>query len=170
MDTVLEILARKIGVLLNSDTQITKNGETITLIFPNPSGGRSLRLESTPGEDLKLTLRKTSRFYERESAALERLLRDIEKYASAQVVLLDYMAREGEESNFDRMAIAAEASLTNIDQLIDLCIHCNLIHSDALTDLLTAGGTLHIHFWNSRKDFCYKLKGRELVRESMPAH
>lgn len=167
MDTVLEILSRKIGDLLHSEAQITKNGETTTLVFPNPTGGRSLRLESIPGEDLKLALRKTSRFYERESAALERLLRDIERYASGQIVLLDYTTWEGEESNLDRITTAAAAAVKNLDELIDLCIHCNLIHSDALTDILAAGGTLNVHFWDSRKDFYYKLKGRELVKESV---
>ena len=167
MDTVLEILSRKIGNLLHSEAQITKNDRATVLIFPNLTGGRSQRLESIPGEDLKLALRKTSRFYERESGALERLLRDIEKYAAGQIVLLDYTARSGEESNLDRIASATDAAVTNLDGLIDLCIHCNLIHSDALADLLAAGGTLNVHFWDSRKDFYYKLKGRELVKESV---
>ena len=169
MDTVVEILARKIGNILNSEAQITNNRETTVLLFPNPSGGHPLRLESSPGEDLKLALRKTYRFYERESASLDRLLRDIENYAAGRIALLGYTTRQGEESSFDRITSVSDTAVTTFDELIDLCIRCRLIHSDALTDIVTAGGMLTIHFWDSRKDFCYKLKGRELVKESAPA-
>jgi hypothetical protein len=162
MNLELLLLREKLENLLHAEAEIiTKKPETL-LVFKNPYGGKPLQVLFTPGEDIKVTLNKTPRYYQQDSA--ERLLADVEKYSEGKTVSLDFTDNNGTESKTDRIAKTADVEGLALSSLIELSIRINLLNSVELEYLLVNGGTVNVHFWNAARDFRYRQIGRKLEK------
>ena len=162
MDLVLLLLKEKLENLLHTEAEIiTKNSETL-LVYKNPYGGKPLQVLYRPGEDFKVTLNKTPRYYQQDST--KRLLADVAGYAEGKTVFLDCTDRCGAESRSDRVTKAADAENLTLDSIIELSIRINLLNPVELKDLLANGGTVNVHFWNASKNFKYRQIGDRLEK------
>lgn len=164
MDPVLMMLKKKLGSLLHAETELTAEKAGALLTCANPYGGKPLLVFCRPGEDIKVTLNKTPRYYEHDETSLKRLLSDAASYADGRTVTLDLTDCSGTESKHDRIAKAADVENLTLDALIDLSIRINLANSVELEDLLAGGGTVNVHFWNPAKDFRYRQIGNDLEK------
>ena len=162
MDLVLLLLKEKLESLLHAEAEIiTKNSETL-LVYKNPYGGKPLQVLFNPSEDIKVTLNKTSRYYQQDST--ERLLADVKNYAEGKTVSLDVTDNHGTESKIDRIAKISDVEDLTLSSLIELSIRINLLNSVDLEYLLVNGGTVNVHFWDPAKDFRYRQIGHNLVK------
>lgn len=162
MNIVLLLLNKKLEELLHTEAEITETKSETLLTYTNPYGGKPLQVLFRPGEDFKVTLNKTPRYYQQDSTA--RLLADVENYAEGRTVFLDYTDHNGSESNSDRIAKVADVDNLTLDSLIALSIRINLLNSVEVKDLLANGGTVNVHFWNAAKDYRYRQIGDRLEK------
>ena len=139
MNILLTLLNEKLQDLLHAETEITESKTETLLTYANPYGGKPLQVLYRPGEDFKVTLNKTPRYYQQDST--KRLLADVAGYAEGKTVSLDCTDHNGTESRSDRVVNAAD-----------------------LEDLLASGGTVNAHFWNAKKDFRYRQIGDRLEK------
>ena len=162
MNILLTLLNEKLQDLLHAEAEITESKTETLLTYPNPYGGKPLQLLYRPGEDFKVTLNKTPRYYQQDST--KRLLADAAGYAEGKTVSLDYTDHNGAESRLDRVVNAADLEGIDLDAIIALAVRVNLLDSVELKDLLASGGTVNVHFWNAKKDFRYRQIGDRLEK------
>lgn len=167
MDLILQLLYGQAEDILHTKPTEEKSGAIRQLLFAAPTGGSPVQITAEPGQDLQVKLYKTPRYYPADTSGIYRLLGDLKKYSRGETVLLTYINRTGEESRIDRIAPSAETEGLTPEGLIALCGRIRLIHSDALKDLLAAGGYISFHFWDPEKNFRYRQIGRQLIRESL---
>lgn len=164
MNSTTLMLISLINGIVKTEAITEEKNRTVTAVFPNPSGGSPLQLVDMPGEDFKVILHKTPRYYPREPLSLQRIQKDIASYAAGNTAVLDFTYIDGTESKIDRITKTAEAENLTMSTLIDLSIRIRLMTSDELEDLLAGGGTVNVRFWNHAKDFRYRRVGDELVK------
>ena len=162
MNILLTLLNEQLKSLLHADAEITENKSETLLTYPNPYGGKPLQVLYRPGEDFKVTLNKTPRYYQQDST--KRLLADVAGYAEGKTVSLDCTDHNGTESRSDRVVNAADLEGIDLDALIALAVRVSLLDSVELKDLLASGGTVNAHFWNAKKDFRYRQIGDRLEK------
>ena len=162
MNIVLVLLKEKLDNLLHREAEIAAKKTETLLTYRNPYGGKPLQVLFSPEEDIKVTLNKTSRYYQQNS--IKRLLDDVADYAEGKTVSLDVTDRNGNESRQDRITKASDAEALTLESLVELSIRINLLNSVELKDLLVNGGTVNIHFWDSSKDFRYRQLGNRLEK------
>lgn len=162
MNPELMILIEKLNSLLHTEAEITNQKPGTLLTYANPYGGKPIQVLFSPEEDIKVTLNKTSRYYQQNS--IKRLLDDVADYAEGKTVSLDVTDRNGNESRHDRVAKASDVEALTLDSLIDLSSRISLLNSVELKDLLVNGGTVNVHFWDPAKDFRYRQLGHNLEK------
>ena len=67
MNILLTLLNEKLQDLLHAETEITESKTETLLTYANPYGGKPLQVLYRPGEDFKVTLNKTPRYYQQDS-------------------------------------------------------------------------------------------------------
>ena len=164
MNIVLVLLKEKLDNLLHREAEIAAKKTETLLTYRNPYGGKPLQVLFSPEEDIKVTLNKTSRYYQQDKASIEKLLHDAENYITGKTVSLDFTDRNGNESRQDRITKASDVEALTLESLVELSIRINLLNSVELKDLLVNGGTVNIHFWDSSKDFRYRQLGNRLEK------
>ena len=164
MNIAFILLKEKLDNLLHQEAEMTNKQPGTLLTYKNPYGGKPLQVLFSPEEDIRVTLNKTSRYYQQDEASIERLLHDVEKYITGKTISLDVTDRNGNESRHDRIAKASDAEALTLESLIELSIRINLLNSVELKDLLVNGGTVNIHFWNPANDFRYRQLGNRLEK------
>ena len=164
MNLLLKLLTESLNRIFNEEAEITKREPETLLSYANPSGGKPVQIVYRPSEDIKVTLNKTARYYQQDTASIEQLQKDIASYAEGKTVSIDYTDHNGNESKIDRLAKAADAETLTLSSLIDLSIRISLLHSDELKDLLASGGTVNVHFWNRANNFRYRQIGDRLEK------
>ena len=162
LNILLTLLNEKLQDLLHAETEITESKTETLLTYANPYGGKPLQVLYRPGEDFKVTLNKTPRYYQQDST--KRLLADVAGYAEGKTVSLDCTDHNGTESRSDRVVNAADLEGIDLDALIALAVRVSLLDSVELKDLLASGGTVNAHFWNAKKDFRYRQIGDRLEK------
>lgn len=162
MNILLTLLDEKLKNLLHTEAGITETKSETLLAYTNPYGGKPLQVLFRPGEDFKVILNKTPRYYQQD--AIKRLLADVADYAEGKTVFLDCTDHNGAESKSDRIAKAADVENLTPDSIVELCIRINLLNTIELKDLLVNGGTVNVHFWNASKDFRYRQIGDRLEK------
>ena len=162
MNPELIMLIEKLNSLLHTEAEITNKKPGTLLTYTNPYGGKPIQILFSPEEDIKVTLNKTSRYYQQNS--IKRLLDDVADYAEGKTVSLDVTDRNGNESRHDRVAKASDVEVLTLDSLIDLSSRISLLNSVELKDLLVNGGTVNVHFWDPSKDFRYRQLGNRLEK------
>ena len=162
MNILLTLLNEKLQDLLHAEAEITESKAETLLTYANPYGGKPLQVLYRPGEDFKVTLNKTPRYYQQDST--KRLLADVAGYAEGKTVSLDCTDHNGTESRSDRVVNAADLEGIDLDALIELAVRVSLLDSVELKDLLASGGTVNAHFWNAKKDFRYRQIGDRLEK------
>ena len=164
MNIAFILLKEKLDNLLHTEAKITNTQPGTLLTYQNPYCGKPLLVLFNPEEDIRVTLNKTSRYYQQDEGSIGKLLRDVEDYITGKTVSLDVTDRNGNESRQDRVAKASDAEALTPDSLIELAIRINLLNSVELKDLLVNGGTVNVHFWNPAKDFRYRQLGNRLEK------
>ena len=162
LNILLTLLNEKLQDLLHAEAEITESKTETLLAYANPYGGKPLQVLYRPGEDFKVTLNKTPRYYQQDST--KRLLADVAGYAEGKTVSLDCTDHNGTESRADRVVNAADLEGIDLDALIELAVRVSLLDSVELKDLLASGGTVNVHFWNAKKDFRYRQIGDRLEK------
>ena len=162
MNILLTLLNEKLQDLLHAEAEVTESKAETLLTYANPYGGKPLQVLYRPGEDFKVTLNKTPRYYQQDST--KRLLADVAGYAEGKTVSLDCTDHNGTESRSDRVVNAADLEGIDLDALIALAVRVSLLDSVELKDLLASGGTVNAHFWNAKKDFRYRQIGDRLEK------
>ena len=162
LNILLTLLNEKLQDLLHAEAEITESKAETLLTYANPYGGKPLQVLYRPGEDFKVTLNKTPRYYQQDST--KRLLADVANYAEGKTVSLDCTDHNGTESRSDRVVNAADLESIDLDALIELAVRVSLLDSVELKDLLASGGTVNAHFWNAKKDFRYRQIGDRLEK------
>ena len=162
MNILLTLLNEKLQDLLHAEAEVTESKAETLLTYANPYGGKPLQVLYRPGEDFKVTLNKTPRYYQQDST--KRLLADVAGYAEGKTVSLDCTDHNGTESRSDRVVNAADLEGIDLDALIELAVRVSLLDSVELKDLLASGGTVNAHFWNAKKDFRYRQIGDRLEK------
>lgn len=167
MDLVIQLLRTQAEEILHTES-VTQESKTQRLMtFTNPSGGASVEITEEAGQDLRVKLYNTPRYYPRDAFGIKRLQEDLEKYSRGESAVLTYTDRTGAESDIDRVAPVAGTEALTLNTLVDLCMQINLIHSDALKDLLAAGGWITFRFWDQTKNFRYRQLGDKLNKEPL---
>ena len=156
LNILLTLLNEKLQDLLHAEAEITESKTETLLVYANPYGGKPLQVLYRPGEDFKVTLNKTPRYYQQDST--KRLL------AEGKTVSLDCTDHNGAESKSDRVVNAADLEGIDLDAIIELAVRVSLLDSVELKDLLASGGTVNAHFWNAKKDFRYRQIGDRLEK------
>ena len=164
MNLLLTLLSEKLNRILNEEAEITEKKQETLLSYTNPAGGRPVQVLYRPSEDFKVILNKTPRYYQQDSFSIEKMQQDIASYAEGKTVSIDYTDPNGTESKTDRLAKTAEAEVLDLSSLIDLSIRIGLLRSYELRDLLAAGGTINVNFWNRAKNFRYRQIGDRLEK------
>lgn len=164
MNIAFILLKEKLDSLLHQEADITTKKTETLLTYPNPYGGKPLQVLFNPEEDIKVTLNKTSRYYQQDEGSIGNLLHDVEDYITGRTVSLDVTDRNGNESRHDRVTKASDAEALTLESLVELSIRINLLNSVELKDLLVNGGTVNIHFWNPSNDFRYRQIGGYLEK------
>ena len=162
LNILLTLLNEKLQNLLHAEAEIAESKTETQLTYANPYGGKPLQVLYRPGEDFKVTLNKTPRYYQQDST--KRLLADVANYAEGRTVSLDCTDHNGTESRSDRVVNAAGLEGLDLDALIALAVRVSLLDSVELKDLLASGGTVNAHFWNAKKDFRYRQIGDRLEK------
>ena len=162
MNILLTLLNEKLQDLLHAEAEVTESKAETLLTYANPYGGKPLQVLYRPGEDFKVTLNKTPRYYQQDST--KRLLADVANYAEGKTVSLDCTDHNGTESRSDRVVNAADLEGIDLDAIIELAVRVSLLDSVELKDLLASGGTVNAHFWNAKKDFRYRQIGDRLEK------
>ena len=162
LNILLTLLNEKLQDLLHAEAEVTESKAETLLTYANPYGGKPLQVLYRPGEDFKVTLNKTPRYYQQDST--KRLLADVANYAEGKTVSLDCTDHNGSESRSDRVVNAADLEGIDLDALIELAVRVSLLDSVELKDLLASGGTVNAHFWNAKKDFRYRQIGDRLEK------
>ena len=162
LNILLTLLNEKLQDLLHAEAEVTESKAETLLTYANPYGGKPLQVLYRPGEDFKVTLNKTPRYYQQDST--KRLLADVAGYAEGKTVSLDCTDHNGTESRSDRVVNAADLEGIDLDALIALAVRVSLLDSVELKDLLASGGTVNAHFWNAKKDFRYRQIGDRLEK------
>ena len=162
LNILLTLLNEKLQDLLHAEAEVTESKAETLLTYANPYGGKPLQVLYRPGEDFKVTLNKTPRYYQQDST--KRLLADVAGYAEGKTVSLDCTDHNGTESRADRVVNAADLEGIDLDALIELAVRVSLLDSVELKDLLASGGTVNAHFWNAKKDFRYRQIGDRLEK------
>ena len=162
LNILLTLLNEKLQDLLHAEAEITESKTETLLVYANPYGGKPLQVLYRPGEDFKVTLNKTPRYYQQDST--KRLLADVAGYAEGKTVSLDCTDHNGTESRSDRVVNAVDLEGIDLDALIVLAVRVSLLDSVELKDLLASGGTVNAHFWNAKKDFRYRQIGDRLEK------
>ncbi len=164
MHAMTELLINSLGSILQTEAVTDINGSTITAVFPNPSGGSPVRFTDDLQGDFKVILNKTPRYYPRETLSAGQIQKDITAYANGSTALLDFTYNNGSESKIDRIAKTSDMENLSLSSLVDLCVRISLARSVELKDLLAAGGTVNVHFWDAAKDFRYRQIGDRLEK------
>ena len=162
MDLELITLIEKLNSLLHTEANTTVKKQETLLTYGNPHGGKPLQVLFSPAEDIKVTLNKTSRYYQQNS--IKRLLDDVANYTEGKTVSLDFTDNHGAESNIDRIAKASDVEGLTLSSLVELSIRISLLNSVDLEYLLVNGGTVNVHFWDPAKDFRYRQIGHTLEK------
>ena len=162
LNILLTLLNEKLQDLLHAEAEVTESKAETLLTYANPYGGKPLQVLYRPGEDFKVTLNKTPRYYQQDST--KRLLADVAGYAEGKTVSLDCTDHNGTESRADRVVNAADLEGIDLDAIIELAVRVSLLDSVELKDLLASGGTVNVHFWNAKKDFRYRQIGDRLEK------
>ena len=162
LNILLTLLNEKLQDLLHAEAEVTESKAETLLTYANPYGGKPLQVLYRPGEDFKVTLNKTPRYYQQDST--KRLLADVANYAEGKTVSLDCTDHNGTESRSDRVVNAADLEGIDLDAIIELAVRVSLLDSVELKDLLASGGTVNAHFWNAAKDFRYRQIGDRLEK------
>ena len=162
LNILLTLLNEKLQDLLHAEAEVTESKAETLLTYANPYGGKPLQVLYRPGEDFKVTLNKTPRYYQQDST--KRLLADVANYAEGRTVSLDCTDHNGTESRSDRVVNAADLEGIDLDAIIELAVRVSLLDSVELKDLLASGGTVNVHFWNAAKDFRYRQIGDRLEK------
>ena len=162
LNILLTLLNEKLQDLLHAEAEVTESKAETLLTYANPYGGKPLQVLYRPGEDFKVTLNKTPRYYQQDST--KRLLADVANYAEGKTISLDCTDHNGTESRSDRVVNAADLESIDLDALIELAVRVSLLDSVELKDLLASGGTVNAHFWNAKKDFRYRQIGDRLEK------
>ena len=162
LNILLTLLNEKLQDLLHAEAEVTESKAETLLTYANPYGGKPLQVLYRPGEDFKVTLNKTPRYYQQDST--KRLLADVANYAEGKTISLDCTDHNGTESKSDRIVNAADLESIDLDALIELAVRVSLLDSVELKDLLASGGTVNAHFWNAKKDFRYRQIGDRLEK------
>ena len=162
LNILLTLLNEKLQDLLHAEAEVTESKTETLLVYANPYGGKPLQVLYRPGEDFKVTLNKTPRYYQQDST--KRLLADVANYAEGRTVSLDCTDHNGAESRSDRVTKAADAENLTLDSILELSIRINLLNPVELKDLLANGGTVNVHFWNAAKDYRYRQIGDRLEK------
>ena len=162
MNLLLAMLKERLDNLLHTEAEITEKKPGTLLTYRNPYGGKPLQVLFCPGEDIKVILNKTPRYYQQDST--EKLLTDVSDYAEGKTVSLDYTDNKGTESKQDRIAKISDVEGLTLSSIIDLSIRINLLNSVDMDYLLVNGGTVNVHFWNPAKDFRYRRIGSTLEK------
>ena len=162
LNILLTLLNEKLQDLLHAEAEVTESKAETLLTYANPYGGKPLQVLYRPGEDFKVTLNKTPRYYQQDST--KRLLADVANYAEGKTISLDCTDHNGTESRSDRVVNAADLEGIDLAAIIELAVRVSLLDSVELKDLLASGGTVNAHFWNAKKDFRYRQIGDRLEK------
>ena len=93
LNILLTLLNEKLQDLLHAEAEVTESKAETLLTYANPYGGKPLQVLYRPGEDFKVTLNKTPRYYQQDST--KRLLADVANYAEGKTVSLDCTDHNG---------------------------------------------------------------------------
>lgn len=153
MSTNTKKILQKLHKILGTEVTVKVTGYGAKLTAVNPQGTSTLCLELQPGEDLKLTLGKTARYYPEEEDTRKKMWEDITAYAQGKLALLDYQSVEGDASRQDRLVTLQQLESLTTRQLWELAVQTGLCGSKELDDLLLQGGRVRVHFWDSDRNY-----------------
>jgi hypothetical protein len=165
MDLAIKLFLKKLGSLLHSEGAVQEEAHRTTAVFANPTGGPAVTVRFGDGMDICAVLHKTPRYYPQDDGGLAQLEKVLGDYAAGRLVTLDYTDRTGGEGRQDRAVALRDLDGIDLDGLAALCLKTGLLTGDALRDLLAAGGSVNVRFWDRAKDFRFVQKGAALQKE-----
>lgn len=116
-------------------------------------------------KEFKVVYRKTPRFFPDDPKGNAELLKAVGDYISGKIIYLDITSSSNQDYPRDRLVNIDELPAEpDFEQLARLCIDKNLLSESELRFELQAGSTIGVHFWDTSKNFSYKMQGSKIVK------
>lgn len=147
------------------DLQQVKSNE-IAVIFHNPNRGQPITISLNDFDnEFKVTYFKTPRFFVVNSDGIAALLKALSDYTTGNISYMDIISTSNKTYSKDRLVSISELPEPNLEALAHLCVSKNLISESDLRLELQGGSSVCINFWDTSKNFVYKLRGGTLIKE-----
>ena len=169
--TNTEIQAKELAnelaaICKNAKIEIKPTDDDICVLVHNPNGGHAIEIFTNDfDKELKVVYRKTPRFFPDDPKGNAELLKAVGDYISGKIIYLDITSSSNQDYPRDRLVNIDELPAEpDFEQLARLCIDKNLLSESELRFELQAGSTIGVHFWDTSKNFSYKMQGSKIVK------
>lgn len=159
-------LANELTAICKSEKiEIKPTDNDICVIIHNPQGGHNIEIFTNDFDrEFKVVYCKTPRFYTADVKGTNQLLKAIDDYVNGKIAYLDLVSSSNQDYPRDRLVNINELPDADLKALIRLCIDKNLINESELLFELQSGSSIGVHFWDTNKNFAYKLKDNLLIK------
>lgn len=141
------------------------NESIITLINPHKGHPVNIFINNFD-EEIKVVYYKTARFFPITTDGIDFLLKSVEDYLNGQIVYLNIISPNNKVSSRERIVPVSELPENDLQKLTQLCREKNLLNESDLLFELQSGSSVAVNFWDISKNFCYKMKGKNLIKVS----
>lgn len=145
--------------------EIEPSDNDTCVIVQNPYGGQNLKIFTNDFDrEFKIIYRNTPHFYPADNQGTEALLKAINDYINNKVAYLDLTSSSHQDFPRDRLVHNTELPEADLEKLSRLCINKNLLSESDLRFELQSGSSINVHFWDTAKNFCYKMHSGKLSK------
>ncbi len=139
--------------------------DEVTITINNPTGGLPINIAVTDFDDeFKVIYCKTPRFFSTNKDGVDALLKAVADYINGDIAYMNIISTGNNAHPRDRLVHVNELPQPDQKQLALLCIKKDLLSETDLNWELQGGSSVCINFWNTHKNYCYKLLGGKIIK------